>query len=328
MATGGVTEVSAVDNQQIGQASGGTSAEGPETGSVLAAFSDALAAAVERAGASVVRVDARRRYPASGVVWGSGGLVLTADHVLERDEDLSVGLPDGRTVPATIVGRDAGTDLALLRPEASPLTPIERGPAPKVGHVSLLVARPGNSLATSIGVVSALGGPGRAWRGGRLEGIIRTDASFYPGFSGGPLVDTAGRMLGLATARFGGEAGLAISLETVERVTAALLSHGRIKRGFLGLHSQPVRLPAALQQRLGLTQESGLLVLAVESGAPAERGGLMIGDVLVTFAGQPTRHTEDLLGLLGPERVGQATPARVIRGGEWHDLSLTPGERQ
>jgi S1-C subfamily serine protease len=298
-----------------------------EAAGVLAAFSDKLAEAVERAGGSVVRVEARRRQPASGVVWGPDGLVLTADHVLEREEDLALGLPDGRTVDAAIVGRDPGTDLALLRAEDKGLTPIEHGPAPKVGHLALIVARPGG-LATSIGAVSALGGPARTWRGGQLEGFIRTDATFYPGFSGGPLVDTAGRMVGLATSHFGQGVGLAIPLETATRVGSALLSHGRVRRGFLGLGSQPVALPEALRSRLGLEQESGLLVVGVEAGGPAERAGLMIGDVLVSLGGQPIRHTDDLRGQLGPERVGQAVPARVIRGGEPRDLTVTVGERE
>lgn len=300
---------------------------GPETGQLLATFSDALAGAVAQAGDAVVRVDARRRSGASGVVWGPGGQILTADHVLEREEDLTVGLPDGRTVNATIVGRDPGSDLALLRADGVDLPPIQRGSTPKVGHLVLLVARPGAGLATSIGVVSAIGGPSRTRWGGVVEGTIRTDATFFPGFSGGAMVDTSGRLLGLATSFRGSDHGLAISLETLERVTAALTSHGRIRRGYLGLTSQPVAVPETLRQKLGLSQESGLLIVGVEGGSPAERGGLLLGDVLVAFAGQPVRHTDDLLGLLGPERVGRATDARVIRGGEPRDLSVTVGER-
>jgi S1-C subfamily serine protease len=303
-------------------------AQAEDTVSVLAGLSDDLARAVERAGASVVRVDARRRQAASGVVWAADGLILTADHVLERDEDLTVGLPDGRSVGTRIVGRDPGTDLALLRAEAQGLSPVQQGPAPKVGHLALVVARPGSGLETSIGAVSALVGPARTRRGGRLEGIIRTDATFYPGFSGGPLVDTGGRMIGLATSYFGQGAGMAIPLETVGRVTAALLSHGRVRRGFLGLSSQPVGLPEALRTRLGLGQESGLLVVGVEPGGPAESGGLLIGDVLIALGGEPVRDTDDLRGLLGAKRVGQATPVRVIRGGEPRELTVTIGERQ
>jgi S1-C subfamily serine protease len=297
------------------------------TADVLAALSDNLAGAVEQAGRSVVRVDARRRQSASGVVWADEGLVLTADHVLEREEDLTVGLPDGQTVAATIVGRDPGTDLALLRVQGEGLVSVQQGPQPKVGHLALVVARPGDGLATSIGVVSAIGGPARTWRGGQLDGFVRTDATFYPGFSGGPLVDAGGKMIGLATSHFGQGAGLAITLNTVVRVTSALLSHGRVRRGFLGLSSQPVELPRAVRASLGLEQESGLLVVGVESDGPAERGGLMMGDLLVALGGQPIRNTDDLRGALGPERVGQSTPVRVIRGGEPREVSVTIGER-
>jgi serine protease DegQ len=310
------------------EGTGGPAGAGAGSGQVLGAFSDALAGAVARAGVSIVRVDARRRSAASGVVWGPGGLILTADHVLERDEDVTVGLPDGRTVGATIVGRDSGSDVALLRLAAEAhLTPIARGGAPRVGSLIMLVARPGAGLATSLGVVSAIGGPSRTRWGGTLEGTIRTDATFFPGFSGGAVVDPEGRMLGLATSYRGWDYGLGIPLETLERVTGALTSHGRVKRGYLGISSQPVAIPEPLRQKLALEQESGLLLVGVESGSPAERGGLLLGDVLVSFAGQPVRHTDDLLAALGPERVGQPSPARVIRGGEPRDLSVVAGER-
>ncbi|MCC7106820.1 MAG: trypsin-like peptidase domain-containing protein [Chloroflexi bacterium] len=294
----------------------------------LAALSDALANAVATAGAAVVRVEARRRQAASGVVWSEGGIILTADHVLERDEDLAVGLPDGREVPATVIGRDPGSDLALLRVDAATLAPINRGPLPRVGHLVLIVARPGEGLATSIGVVSAFGGPARIWRGGRLDSFIRTDASFHPGFSGSPLVDAPGRMVGLATSFGGRGAGLAIPLAVIDRVTAALLQHGRVRRGVLGISSQPVAMPAGLTQPLNLAQETGLLVVGVEADGPGGRGGLLIGDILVGLAGQPVRDTEDLRVALGPESVGQAVRIRVVRGGELRELSVTVGERQ
>lgn len=294
---------------------------------VLAALSNELASAVETAGKSVVRVEARRRQSASGVVWAEGGLILTADHVLERDEDIQIGTPDGRTIKATIVGRDPGTDLALLKAEATDLTPIGRGEAPKVGHIALVVARPGASLATSIGVVSSIEDAARSRRSGQTFGVVRTDATFYPGFSGGPMIDAAGRIVGLATS-FGGNAGVAISLETLNTVLGSLQSHGRVRRGFLGLSSQPVALPQALRDKHSLSQETGLMVVGVEPNGPAEQGGLTIGDVLVALNGQPTSNTEDLRGLLSVEMVGKAIPARVIRGGEPKDLTVTVGERQ
>jgi S1-C subfamily serine protease len=313
--------------ETTGAAPSGAAGAVTDPGRLLTAFSDALAEAVARAGQAIVRVDSRRRSPASGIVWGPSGLILTADHVLEREEDLTVGLPDGRTVEATIVGRDPGTDLALLRAPAADLPAIGRGAAPQVGHLVLLVARPGRGVATSAGVVSAIGGPSRTRWGGQLEGTIRTDATFFPGVSGGALVNTAGELLGLATAFRGWDHGLAIPVETIARITSSLTSHGRIRRGYLGITSQPVSLPEPLRRRLALGQETGLLIVGVEPGSPAEQGGLLLGDVLVDFGGQPVRHTDDLLGLLGAERVGKATPARVVRGGELRDLNLTAGER-
>jgi S1-C subfamily serine protease len=301
--------------------------ETTSTAGVLAAFSDRLAEAVEQAGRAVVRVEARRRYPSSGLIWREGSLVLMADHALEREEDISVGLPDGSSVAATIAGRDPGTDLALLRVKATGLTPLENGPTPRVGHLALVVARPGATVAASIGAVSAIGGPARTWRGGQLDRFIQTDAALYPGFSGGAFVDTAGRLLGVATSQSRSNAGLVIPLETIERVTAALLSHGRIKRGYLGISSQSVPLPEVLAKRLSLTQEGALLVVGVETGAPAERAGLMIGDVVISLGGHSIGNTDDLLAQLGPERVGQATPMRVIRGGEIREVSVTIGER-
>ncbi len=291
----------------------------------LLAYSDELAQLIERVGQSVVRVDARRRQSGSGVLW-AGGLVVTADHVLERDEDVSVGLADGRTVPATVAGRDPGTDLALLRVEGAGGPAIARAAAPRTGQLALVVARPGR-LAATMGLVSAVGGPIRTWRGGRLEGVIWTDAALYPGFSGAPLVDASGGMLGVVTTQFGRGAGLAIPLATVERIMAALQAHGRIRRGFLGIHSQVVAIPDGLRTRLGLAQDTGLLVVGVERGGPAERGGVLIGDVLIALDQQPIRSTDDLVGVLGPERVGQETPLRVIRGGEIREVRVTIGER-
>jgi serine protease Do len=178
--------------------------------------------------------------------------------------------------------------------------------------------------------VSAVSGPVRTRRGGRPDGFIRTDATFYPGFSGAPLVDPTGRMIGLATSYFGqGQgAGLAIPLETLTRVADALQSHGRVRRGFLGLSSQSVELPEAMRQKVGTIDGTALLVVGVEPNGPAEQGGLTIGDIVVALGGQPVRNTDDLRDLLGSERVGQATPVRVIRGGEARELTVTIGERK
>ncbi|MFN8632766.1 MAG: trypsin-like peptidase domain-containing protein [Chloroflexota bacterium] len=296
----------------------------------LAAFSDALADAVASAGRSIVRVDGRHRQSASGMVWSADGSIVTADHVLERDDALQVGLPDGRSVRARLIGRDPSSDLALLKADAEGLTPIARGMAARVGSLTLIVARPGPELMASLGTVSAISGPIRTRRGGTLEGLIATDATFYPGFSGAPLIAASGEALGLATSRFRGGrgSGVIIPLATVERTAAALGAHGRVRRGFVGIGSQPVQLPEALRQRAGLTdQETGLLVVTVEAGGPAEQAGLLLGDVIVSFGGDPVREPGELRDLLGSDRVGQQVSLRILRGGEPRDLTLTVGER-
>jgi S1-C subfamily serine protease len=306
-----------------------TSSGGPAA-TALTDFSDAMADAVERAGQSIVRVDGRHRQPASGIVWSSDGLIATADHVVERDDDLGIGLPDGRSVRARLVGRDPGSDLALLQVEATGLKPIGRGEAPRIGSLALIVARPGPELMASLGTVSAVSGPIRTRRGGRLDGLIATDATFYPGFSGAPLISASGAAVGLATSRFRGGrgSGVIIPLASVERTVAALSAHGRVRRGFVGIGSQPVQLPEGLRQTLGLSdQESGLLVVTVEAGGPADQAGLLLGDVIVAFGGEAVRDPGELRDLLGSERVGQAATLRIVRGGEPRELTLTVGER-
>jgi S1-C subfamily serine protease len=299
-------------------------------GNALTAFSDALADAVAKAGQSIVRVDGRHRQPASGIIWSTDGLIVTADHVVERDDDLGIGLADGRAVRAKLVGRDPSSDLALLKIEEAGLTRIDKGGAPRIGSLALIVARPGPDLMASLGTVSAVSGPIRTRRGGRLDGLIATDATFYPGFSGAPLVAASGAAIGLATSRFRGGrgSGVIIPVSTVERTVAALSAHGRVRRGFVGIGSQPVQLPEALRQRLSLgEQETGLLVVTVEAGGPADQGGLLLGDIIVTFGGEPVRDPGELRDLLSSDRVGQEATLGIVRGGEPRDLTLTIGER-
>lgn len=293
---------------------------------LLSQLSDELAAAVEKVGHSVVRVSGRPRQSASGIVWSPDGAIVTADHVLEQDE-VTVGLPDGRDVAARIVGRDAGTDLAVLRVQASGLEPAAPASAARVGALALAVARPGQSVQATLGVVSALGGQSRTWRGGQLDGFIRTDAVLYPGFSGGALVDASGAAIGLSTSHFGQGAGFALPMSTVRRIADQLLAGGRVKRGYLGVTSQPVQLPAAIREKLELEQETGLLLLGVEPGGPAEQAGVLIGDVLIGLGGAQLRDTDDLQRALSGERVGYSQPLQVIRGGEPREIAVTIGER-
>jgi S1-C subfamily serine protease len=292
----------------------------------LGALSAGMADAVESAARAVVRVNGRRRRAGSGVVFAQD-MVLTASHVLEREEDLSVETPDGRTLPARFAGRDHSTDLAVLRAEGldvEPATPAE-GDA-RVGQISLAIGSHsrGEGPRATLGVVSVVGGPVRTRRGPRLERYIQTDATPYPGFSGGPLIDVGGKVLGIMVSGSRG-AAFAIPADLAWRVAGTLEERGSVKRGYLGILSQPVRLPDG--QRLGLTQKGGLLVVGVEDGSPAGRGGLIIGDILATLDGQPVEDTDDLLVLLGGERVGRAVPVKLVRGGELEELEITVGER-
>jgi S1-C subfamily serine protease len=298
-----------------------------ENTETLAALSEGMAEAVAKAGRSIVRVHGRRRRPGSGVVFAED-LVLTAGHVLEREEDLSVETADGRTLAARFVGRDHSSDLAVLRVEGlgvEAATPVE-GEA-RVGQISLAVASPGRGEGprATFGIVSSVGGPVRTRRGPRLERYIQTDASPYPGLSGGPLVDVDGDVVGIMVAGWGRGAAFAVPADLAWRVAGTLQERGTVKRGYLGILSQPVRLPDG--GRLGLTQKGGLLVVGVEDGSPADRGGLMVGDIVATLDGQPAEDTDDLLVLLSGERVGRSVPVRVVRGGEPQELNVTVGER-
>jgi S1-C subfamily serine protease len=295
-------------------------------GNTLTALSNDLAAAVERAAASTVRVNARHRQSASGVIW-SAGVILTTDHVIEREEDITIGLPDGSEIPATLAGRDPGTDLAILRAGTS-IGAIDQGGVPGVGSLVLAVARPdSDGPQATLGVVSAVAGPARTWRGGQLDRFIRSDAILYPGFSGGPLVDSAGRAIGINSSHLARGSGIAIPVEVAARVVESLLSHGRVRRGYLGISSQTVSLPAESAAKAG-GRQSGLLIVRVETGSAAEQGGVIVGDILIGMDNQPVGDVDDLQRLLAGSAVGKATVVQVLRGGEPKTLSVTVGERQ
>ena len=293
----------------------------------LVALSNGMADAVEAVGASVVKVHGRRRHPGSGVVFAEN-LVLTAGHVVEREEDLTVEAADGRTLPARFVGRDHSTDLAVLGVEGLDARAVEPADGEaRVGQISLAVAAPGrgDGPRATLGVISSTGGPIRTRRGPRLERFIQTDATPFPGLSGGPLIDARGRVLGVLISGWGRGAATAVPADLAWRVAASLRERGSVKRGYLGILSQPVSLPGG--ERLGLTQKGGLLVVGVEDGSPAGRGGLIVGDIVATLDGQPVEDTDDLLVLLTGGRVGSEVPVKVVRGGEPQDLAVTVGER-
>lgn len=293
----------------------------------LAEFSNDLANLVEQAGASVVRVEARRRMPASGIVWSADGYIITAHHVVQRDENIQVGLPTGETVAAILIGRDPSTDIAVLKAEASGLTPLVEVDKDKrgVGHLALALGRPGQSVQATLGVISALGGDWRTPHGGQVERYLQTDVVMYPGFSGGPLVSAGGQLIGLNSSALLPGHSIAIPVPTLACVAETLLAHGRMRRGYLGVSTQRVRLPEALAASLG--QKRGLLVISVESGGAAEQAGLMLGDTIITFNAVSIQRHEDLVAQLAGDVVGQAVPVQIVRGGQVQEISVVVTER-
>ncbi|MHB8624969.1 MAG: S1C family serine protease [Aggregatilineales bacterium] len=293
---------------------------------LLTNVSNELAAAAETAGQGVVRVEGRLRQAASGIVWSGDGVIVTSHHVVERDDNLKVGLPNGETVSATLVGRDPSTDLAVLRAEAKGLTPIGHDSfgALRVGHLVLAVGRPGKDVNVTLGVVSALGEAWQSALGGKIDHYLQTDVTMFPGFSGGPLIDVSGQALGINTSAMR-DVSLTIPMPTVQRVVETLLKHGKVKRGYLGVGTQPVRLPGAIREQV--KQETGLLIASVESDSPAEKGGLLIGDTLIHVGGQAVRNVDELAAQLGSETVGAAVEFTVMRGGQIQQVTVTIGER-
>jgi S1-C subfamily serine protease len=296
--------------------------------SSLTDFSNGLTAAVQRAGASTVLVDARKRYPASGIAY-AGDLVLTADHVVTREENIKVVLPDGRSLAATIAGRDPGSDLALLRLPEQALTPAPTSDDVKVGQLVLAIGRPGSEgLQASWGIVASISGPTRTFRGGLLDEYILSETTPYPGFSGGPLINTEGEALGLNTSGLTRGSSLTIPVKVAWRVAEALAQHGSVKRGYLGVRTQPVEFPEAGHKDLNPEQAYGLLVVWLEEGGPAQTSGLLVGDILVAVNGQAVSDPDDLFAALSGDTVGKAIPVQVLRGGRPEVLQVTVGERK
>jgi len=293
---------------------------------VLESVSETLARVVDAAGRSVVRVEARRRRPASGIVWTADGIIVTAQHVVEREEGIGVGLPTGETVQASLVGADPTTDVAVLRAQAQGLTPAEWAVTddPRVGHLVVALGRPGRTVRAAQGILSAVGGTWRTPGGGQIDQYLQPDVVAYPGFSGGPLVTTTGKVLGLNTTGILRGAVLAVPVPTLRRVVDTVLAFGRVRRGYLGIGAHPVRLPAPLEKQLG--QRTGLITVSVEPGGPAERGGLLIGDVITGIEREPTRRIDDLMAFLSADRIGAAIPVHVVRAGQIQDLTVVVGE--
>jgi len=285
----------------------------------LATLSNELASTVERAARAVAAVHARPRFSSSGVFWRPG-VIVTAEHTIRREEEITVTLPDQTDAAATLVGTDGGTDLAVLGVEGAAFEPLPRAATvPSPGNLALALGRSQDSgVNATLGIVSAVSGSWRTWRGGRLDHYIRLDLTLYPGSSGGVVVNVAGEAIGIATSALSRIAGLAIPASTIDRVVDELLTRGRVTRGYLGVGLQPVELSE---------HHTGLIVLSVEPEGPAAKAGVLIGDILLALGGAATGDTDDIQGALEKHAVGQSIEAAVLRGGAERKLAIVVGER-
>jgi S1-C subfamily serine protease len=290
----------------------------------LGELSGELAEAVASAAPSVVRLEGRRRAASSGVAWSADGVIVAAHHSVDVDDDVPVGLEDGRTVPARVVGRDPGTDLAVLRVEAA--LAVARwygGAAAKVGHLVVGVSRPGRTARARLGIVSAAAGEWRTPAGGRVERYLETDIEPHPGFSGGLALGADGSALGVTTAGLLRGAGMVVAVSTLERVVGTLLSRGRVRRGYLGVGTQTIAMVPPVAG-----QTSALIVLSVQPDSPAARAGLLVGDVLLRAGEERLTHPAALVPSLDEERVGHELALRILRAGEERDVTIVVGERE
>ena len=315
----------------------------PSSDEPLDAYSAAVAGAVERVGRAVVSVEVRhpvrrrgrpeRELPGhgSGFVFTPDGFILTNSHVVHGATHVAVRLPDGRELPADLIGDDPDTDLAVVRVGGDPPTaaPLGDSASLRVGQLVIAIGNPlGFQSTVTAGVVSALGRSFRSVSGRLIDDVIQTDAALNPGNSGGPLVDSRGRVIGVNTAVILPAQGIcfAVAINTAKFVAGQLIAHGRIRRGRIGVAGQHVPLLRLAVRAHGLEAKSGVLVTGVEAGSPAERAGLKQGDIIVGFAGQVVGGIDDLHRLLATDRIGTPAVVALLRGADKLELSIVPEE--
>ena len=292
---------------------------------MLTEFSNQLADVVAAVAPSVVQVQGRRWRTASGVVYAPG-VVVTTIKALGREDGLHVRGAEGDALDAELAGWDPATGLALLKASGlnAPAIGVAKQPA-RVGHIGLALARSwSNNLTASAGIVSIIGGPLRTGRRHSIDRVIRTTAPMHDGFAGGAFLDASGALIGVATASTIRGLGVVIPSDIAWKAARGLLEHGRVKSGYIGIAGQQVQLPEG--QRAGGRDEA-LLVIGVSSDGPAAKAGVMVGDVIVSFDGQPVTSPDDLLDVLTGERIGKAAAVGIIRGGTAQTVSVTVGER-
>ena len=311
----------------------------PDDGELLDAYSEAVIRAVEAVGPAVVKIDAKsgagRAAGGSGVVFTPDGLVLTNSHVVDRAAQLTVALPDGRSMRADLVGQDADTDLAVIRvsPPTStslPWATLGDSRRVRVGQVAIAIGNPfGFQHSVTSGIVSALGRSLRSRTGRLMDDILQSDAALNPGNSGGPLVTTRGEVIGVNTAMIQSAQGLSFSIasNTARFVAAQLIRDGAVHRSYIGVAGQTVTLPRALARAHAVAAGAGILAATIERSSPAEAAGLKEGDIILAFAGAPVAGVDDLHRLLTDERTGTPTPMVILRRGQRRELIIVPRRR-
>jgi S1-C subfamily serine protease len=295
----------------------------------LIELSNALAQATDRAAASVVAIHSEARGSCSGIVWRSG-VIVTSEHALRRDEEIQVTLPNGRVVSATLAGRDPSTDIAALKcAEADKAVPKFGDVATlKPGSLTLIVGRTrASGPVAALGVVSLVAPDRRTWTGASLAPYIRLDVGLQPTAVGGAVIDAHGDAVGLATPRFARFGAIAVPAAAINKIAATLLEKGRMPRGYLGVGLQPVRLPDALRETLKRNEKGAAIVLEVHPGGPADKAGVVIGDILVSLGGHAVTRLEDVQSHLAGDAIGKSLAAKFVRGGALEERSIEVAER-
>lgn len=297
----------------------------------LIEFSNALAETTAHAAASAVAVHSEPRGSASGVIWRPG-VIITAEHGLQHDEGIEVTLPNGRVAPATLAGRDPSADLAVLK--CADATPGAMHLAAnlaswKPGSLALVVGRTrASGPIAALAIVSLVAAERRSWTGASLTPYIRLDVGLQPTAVGGAVVNAQGEIVGIATPRFARFGAIVIPASHVNRIADLLLQKGHIPRGYLGVGLQTIRVPEALRESLQRQEKTGAIVLEVEPDSPAQKAGLVIGDVLLSLGNQCIARFEDVQAQLAGDNIGKALPAKVLRAGAMLELHIVVAERQ
>jgi S1-C subfamily serine protease len=296
---------------------------------LLQSFSNAVTELAEDVSPSVVNVNAGRRG-GTGMVWSQDGLIVTASHVIGHSTAPTVTLKDGRELEAKVLGRDMYNDVALLRVDASGLTPVKTGTADgiKVGQFVLALANAfGKAVSATSGIITSQRRSMRGFWGVMVEDAIVSDAKLNPGYSGGPLVDAWGNLIGMNVAFFSGR-GVSVSVDSLRKSVENLSKDGRVKKGFLGVMVEPVELPEELAKSTDVGQEVGLMVRGVEPGSPAKAAGVAIGDVILRLGDAQANDEYELHRALTGDVIGKAVSLRVLRAEKVTELRITPGEAE